>query len=148
MLRRATAYRSLKNYKDATADLQKVLQQDPGNATAVADLKAIQEELANSAKASAPAAGQQGGGGKGTRVPVQETKDTSSSGKGPGASRDAPRPSASSDPSLPPLPPRVQKLKEEGSVFFKAGQYVDAEVKYTAALNELEKGECRSGGVR
>ena len=166
LLRRATAYKSLKNYKDAVADLQKVLQLEPSNATAQAELEALQKELA-SAKSDPVTTNQQGG--KGFRVPVQETRDTSGAsrvGSAPsGMPRDASRPgqepvppkqgSASTsqvpvpppsnplleEPPAPPLPPKVQKLKEEGNNFFKAGQYVDAELKYSAALSELEKGK-------
>ena len=49
------------------------------------------------------------------------------------------------EPVLPPPPPTplpadVEVLKNEGTDFYKAGQYADAESKYTKAINRLWAG--------
>ena len=46
LLQRAFAYKCLKNYQDAVADLQKVLQLEPSNPTALTQLEALERELA------------------------------------------------------------------------------------------------------
>lgn len=152
-MRRAHAYKSLKQTADAIADLQKVLQLEPFNEAAKSELEAIQKELAKAKSDATSGGSSQQGSGKGFRVPVQEVREPAGGGRGSGSSssRDAtpmhaPPPSGPAPPNLLseellPLPPRVQKLKEEGNTFFKAGRYADAETKYTAALTELEKGE-------
>eukprot|EP00731_Ephydatia_muelleri_P010756 Em0005g1342a len=138
LLRRANAYKSLKKNAEAIADLQSVLKLEPSNDAAKSELEAFLKEVGG-AKSDATAGGSRQDSGKGFRVPVQEVKDSSDSGKGSGRSRDtptqapppsgpAPPPSGPAppnplleEPPPPPLPPRVQKLKEEGNAYFKAG---------------------------
>eukprot|EP00731_Ephydatia_muelleri_P010755 Em0005g1341a len=159
LLRRANAYKSLKKNAEAIADLQSVLKLEPSNEAAKSELEAFLKEVGG-AKSDATAGGSRQDSGKGFRVPVQEVKDSSDSGKGSGnaaqsntsgaySSTSAPKMAAAQTPPIatqappttthapPPLPPKVNKLKEEGNAFFKAGQYGYAEQKYTQALQEL-----------
>ena len=163
LLRRANAYKSLKKNAEAIADLQSVLKLEPSNDAAKSELEAFLKEVGG-AKSDATAGGSRQDSGKGFRVPVQEVKDSSDSGKGSGnaaqsntsgaySSTSAPKMAAAQTPPIatqapptttqapPPLPPKVNKLKEEGNAFFKAGQYGYAEQKYTQALQELGKHE-------
>ena len=43
-------------------------------------------------------------------------------------------------PSPPPLPPRVKELKEKGNRQFRSGQYGDALLNYSKAIQLLEAG--------
>ena len=40
----------------------------------------------------------------------------------------------------PPLPPALQQLKEDGNKLFRSGQYGEAALKYSIAINQLRKG--------
>lgn len=157
LLRRAFAYKYLKNYHSAVADLQKVLQLEPSNPTALAELGAL-EELVNTRSDPAVANSEDG---HGFRASVPDASDTGSTSPGRrgrtlnATSRSVSKPELelatkhNAEPaSLCPLLkesvpltllPRVQSLREEADTLFKIGSYADAEKKYSAALSELDE---------
>ena len=156
LIRRADAYFSLKKYCPAVADLEATLKLEPTNKRASELMKKIPKGAGAKGGASEEIGGAKGGasGKKGKRITIEEVDET---GKEEGkeaepvakttnqtvpTSKDEtdskPRPPAKSSP--PPLPPLVQKRKEEGNSFFKRGQYGDAVECYTKCVKLLEKG--------
>ena len=91
--------------------------------------------------------GAKGGAKKGKRITIEEVDETNEESKGEEPvvkttkegvveTESKPRP-----PVVPaPLPPAVQKRKDEGNSFFKRGQYGDAVGCYTKCIQLLEKG--------
>ena len=90
--------------------------------------------------------GAKGGAKKGKRITIEEVDETNEESKGEEPvvkttkegvveTESKPRP-----PVPAPLPPAVQKRKDEGNSFFKRGQYGDAVGCYTKCIQLLEKG--------
>ena len=159
LLRRAFAYKCLKNYQGAVADLQKVLQLEPSNPTALTQLEALERELAG-ASSDLVAANRKVG--HSFHATVMGVFDNVSPGRSSSTLNGVSR--IVSDPELdlatkhnaepdssclvvkepvpqPPLP-KVQSLKDEADTLFKIGSYAEADTKYSAALSELDKGTC------
>lgn len=73
--------------------------------------------------------------------PSTTTPTTNPSSKAPPAAADnKPTEPVVVAPVPKELPSDVVALKNEGNVLYKAGQYLDAYQKYTAALHELMPG--------
>ena len=158
-MQRAFAYKCLKNYQGAVADLQKVLQLEPSNPTALTQLEALERDLAG-ARSDLVAANREAG--HSFHATVMGVFDNVSQGRSSctlnGVSRNVSDPeldlatkhNAEPDSSClvvkepvpqPPLP-KVQSLKDEADTLFKIGSYAEADTKYSAALSELDKGTC------
>eukprot|EP00731_Ephydatia_muelleri_P013368 Em0007g678a len=156
LLRRAFAYKCLKNYQGAVADLQKVLQLEPSNLTALTQLEALERELVG---ASSDLVAANCEAGHSIHATVMGVFDNVSPGRSSstlnGVSHNvseseldlATKHNAEPDSSRllvkEPVPhsplPNVQSLKDEADTLFKIGSYAEADTKYSAALSELDK---------
>nr|XP_009935834.1 PREDICTED: sperm-associated antigen 1 [Opisthocomus hoazin] len=139
LMRRATVHSQLQNYQTAIEDLNKVLCVEPDNAVAKKNLLEIEKKL----KGLKPVSETQG---KGKRILIQDIEDSEGdeergknieeherhSGDKTG-SRSAGGDGAAS------LPPAAASLKNEGNELFKSGQFGEAVLRYSEAI------ECVTG---
>ncbi|XP_011402495.1 PREDICTED: sperm-associated antigen 1-like [Amphimedon queenslandica] len=147
LLRRADAYCSLKQYEQSVSDIESVLKIEPANKRATELLKKVNGEMGRAKGVTDEnGGGAKGGAKKGKRITIEEVDGTNEESKGEEPVAKTTKEEVVEIESKPrppvvqaPLPPAVQKKKEEGNSFFKRGQYGDAVGCYTKCIQLLEK---------
>ena len=151
----------MESYAKAIADYEHLLQMEPNNKKAQLELNALRkkklprEELDGASSSSQPAK-------KGRRIQIKEVDGSSSEDGDDGEaakSNNTPSSNSQASPSPPPnlnsepppaavplpMPPAVKALKDEGNDLFQRGQYGDAILLYTRAIELLlDDGKCWS----
>ena len=139
MLRRGTALVNVKAWKEAETAMEKLLQLDPKNKRAQEMLSQARKELGQAKK-------------KGRRVQIEEVEEEEESeGSAAAPSTNPATPPAKPVPQAPPpevaapMPENVKQWKEKGNDLFRRGQYAEAVLVYSKAVDTLDKGKQRGG---
>ena len=149
-VRRANAQQSLKQFEAAVSDLEKALQIEPNNKRAQEMLLKIQKENKSTTQQQLDKEVNTVGGKvekKGKRLKVEDIEEDQEE-----QIKSQPTPPTTDPPiidSTPafeqprplPLPPEVQKLKDEGNNMFRTGQYGTAVEVYNKCIGILENGQ-------
>ena len=161
MLRRGTALVSVRKWDEAMESLEQLLSLEPSNRRAQELLTQARKEKSQSGSAGEGKAKER----RGRKIVIEEEEETSAV-DGPKQSKSMPSatPPARSEVTAPtaasylettptgraapkaghttkPMPAKVGSLKEEGNSLFRRGQYGEAVVKYSSAMQTLKKGK-------
>ena len=148
LFRRATAFVSLKEWRKSEKDLLHILQLEPGN-------KKAQELLSQSKKEIVKLSENDGTKKKGRRVQIEEVEEEEDEGSSKTSvtppttdqmtnsthTQATPQPAAGHHVTVTPtIPSEVLELKEKGNDLYQRGQYGEALIHYTKAIQILQKG--------